>query len=133
MTKKVVTTTGNSPLHKAVELMERHHIKRLPVMRAHKVVGIITRANLMRALASIHRATPKTSGKDAVTRNRIPSTLKKQTRSTEIQVNVLVCNGVVDLWGTADDTHRNALRALVRSVGNVKRINDHLSSSRERT
>jgi len=89
MTKKIITTTGNSPLHKAVELMERHHIKRLPVMHGQKVVGIITRANPMRALASIHRATPKTQGKDAVTRNRILSRLKKQTWSTEIQVDVL--------------------------------------------
>jgi len=133
MTKKVITTTGNSPLHTAVELMEHHHIKRLPVMRARRVVGIITRANLMRALASIHRATPKASGKDAAIRNRILSALKKQTWSAEIQVDVLVCNGVVDLWGTADDAHRNALRALVSSVANVKRINDHLSSTLRRT
>ena len=131
MTNKVITTTGTSPLHKAVELMERHHIKRLPVMRGRKVVGIITRANLMRALASIHRGTPKTSRNDAVIRNRILSALKKQTWSAEIQVDVLVRNGVVDLWGTADAGHRNALRALVHSVGNVKRINDHLFSSHE--
>ena len=62
MTHKVITTTGNSPLHKAVELMEHHHIKRLPVMRGHKVVGIITRANLTRALASLHRETPRHRG-----------------------------------------------------------------------
>ena len=43
----------------------------------------------------------------------------------------LVRNGVVDLWGTADAGHRNALRALVHSVGNVKRINGHLFSTRE--
>jgi CBS-domain-containing membrane protein len=131
MTNKVITTTGTSPLHMAVELMERHHIKRLPVMRGRKVVGIITRANLMRALASIHRETPKTSRNDAAIRNRILSALKKQTWSAEIQVDVLVRNGVVDLWGTADAGHRNALRALVHSVGNVKRINDHLFSTRE--
>jgi len=67
-------------------------------MRGHKVVGIITRANLMRALASIHRGTPKTSRNDAVIRNRILSALKKQPWSAEIQVDVLVRNGVVDLW-----------------------------------
>ena len=89
MTNKVITTTGTSPLHKAVELMERHHIKRLPVMRGRKVVEIITRANLMRALASIHRETPKTSRNDAAIRNRILSALKKQTWSAEIQVDVL--------------------------------------------
>jgi osmotically-inducible protein OsmY len=56
----------------------------------------------MRALASIHRETPKTSRNDAAIRNRILSALKKQTWSAEIQVDVLVRNGVVDLWGTAD-------------------------------
>jgi hypothetical protein len=85
----------------------------------------------MRALASIHRETPKTSGNDAAIRTRILSALKKLTWSAEIQVDVLVRNGVVDLWGTADAGHRNALSALVHSVGNVKRINDHLFSSHE--
>ena len=102
-------------------------------MRGHKVVGIITRANLMRALASIHRATPKTSRNDAVIRNRILSALRKQTWSAEIRVDVLVRNGVVDLWGTADARQRNALKALVRSVGNVKRINDRLFQTHEST
>jgi CBS-domain-containing membrane protein len=89
MTNTVITTTGNSPLHKVVELMEHHHIKRLPVTRRRKVVGIITRANLTRALASIHRATPKTSGKDAVIRNRILCRIDPQSRAFERVANNL--------------------------------------------
>jgi len=52
---------------------------------------------------------------------------------TRNECDVLVRNGVVDLWGAADARHRNALKALVRSVGNVKRINDRLVSTRELT
>jgi CBS-domain-containing membrane protein len=85
MTNKVITTTGTSPLHMAVELMERHHIKRLPVMGARKVVGIIPRANLMRALASIHRETPKTSRNDAAIRKAAGASLRTQLVVSPLQ------------------------------------------------
>ena len=55
MTPDVRTVAEDAPLEQVVHLMERHRIKRLPVVRDGKVVGIVTRANLMRAVASLAR------------------------------------------------------------------------------
>ena len=53
MTRNVVTATPDTPLGEIAALLERHHIKRVPVVRNGKVVGIVSRANLIQALASI--------------------------------------------------------------------------------
>jgi CBS domain-containing protein len=55
MTRNVVTATPDTPLGEIAALLERHHIKRVPVVRNGKVVGIVSRANLIQALASIRK------------------------------------------------------------------------------
>ena len=71
--------------------------------RNSRVVGIISRANLIRALASIHRASPKTSRNDQVIRKRIIADIKKQNWAYGADIIVLIRNGVVDLCGTLAD------------------------------
>jgi osmotically-inducible protein OsmY len=91
------------------------------------VVGIISRANLIRALASIHRASPKTSRNDQVIRKRIIADIKKQNWAYGADIIVLVRNGVVDLCGTlADPSQRGALKALIEDKGRVRKAYDHL-------
>jgi len=128
MTREPITVTEGAPLHKAVDLMERHRVKRLPVVRGGKVIGIITRANLLRALAGIHRAAAHPPRSDADIRKRIVSAISKQTWSAGALVEVIVHNGAVDLWGTVSDiAQRNALKVLVLATPGVKRVEDHLS------
>jgi len=127
MTKDVVTANEQMSLDEVVHLLEVHHIKRVPVMRAGKVVGIVSRANLMRALASIHRETRKTSVADAKLRERILTKLDRQSWAGGIDVDVLVRNGTVDLWGTICDLQQgNALKVLVENTPGVKTVVDHL-------
>ena len=130
MTGKPITVTEHTPLHAAVDLMEHHRIKRLPVIRDGKVIGIISRANLLRALASIHRATPVAPKSDASIRKSILSAIAKQSWSGGAQVEVIVHDGVVDLWGTVTDAAQSdALRVLVQQTPGVKQLENHLSSS----
>jgi CBS domain-containing protein len=103
MTRKPVTVTEDAPLDEVVHLMESHDIKRLPVVRRGKVVGLVSRANLMRALASIHRTAPRSSKSDAAIRNRILADIGKQSWSAGAVVDVVVRDGIVDLWGTVSD------------------------------
>ena len=60
MSCQLIAVDEDTSLDRVINLMERHHIKRLPVLRKGKVIGIISRANLMRALASLHRSASKT-------------------------------------------------------------------------
>ncbi len=128
MSRNPITVTENTPLEKAVDLMERHRVKRLPVVHGGKVVGIVTRANLLRALVSVHRAAREPLKQDDVIRDRIAAAMNKETWTTGMLVEVLVHDGVVDLWGRVEDaSHRDALKVLVESTPGVRRVEDHLS------
>ena len=130
MTREPITVTENAPLHEAVDLMERHRIKRLPVLRHGKIVGILARANLMRALASIHRSVPEPPRGDADIRKQILTAMAKQTWSAGAMVEVIVYDGVVDLWGTVSDVaQRDAFKVLAAQTPGVKRVEDHLAWS----
>jgi predicted transcriptional regulator len=77
--------------------------KRLPVLRGTKVIGIVSRANLLRALASLLRAAARPAKSDDAIRARILSELKKRTWSAGVVVDVLVRKGIVDVWGRVDE------------------------------
>ena len=79
MTRKPITVQEDAPLDQVVHLMESRSVKRLPVVRGEKVVGVVSRANLMRALASMYRAAPKSSKNDAAIRGQIRPILPNKT------------------------------------------------------
>jgi CBS domain-containing protein len=128
MTPDPVTVVGNATLDEVVGLMEDRHIKRLPVIGRGKVVGIVTRANLMQALASLHRRALALTQNDTTIRDRILSAIRAQSWTADSFVDVTVRQGIADMWGTISDvTQREALRALVESTPGVERVEDHLS------
>jgi len=128
MTRKPITVQEDTPLDQVVHLMEGHRVKRLPVVRGEKVVGIVSRANLMRALASIYRAAPKSSKGDAAIRSQILSDIAKQDWSLGVDVDVVVRDGIADIWGSiAELAQRDALRVLIEKTPGVKQVAEHLT------
>jgi CBS domain-containing protein len=126
MTGDVVTVSEDTDLQDVIALMESKHIKRVPVLRAGKVVGIITRQNLLRALVAATPARAGTSSDDDAIRERLLAELEKQPW-TPMMLNVVVTNGNVKLTGTIfDDRQRDAIRVLVENVPGVKSIDDEL-------
>lgn len=125
MTHNAVVATEDMPLDQAVELMERRHVKRLPVVRDGKVVGIISRANLLHALAA---SPPKSNNEisDKDIRDQLDRELcKRSWRARES--NIVVKDGVVDVWGyIADDRHRDAIHVAAENIPGVKQVRDHL-------
>ena len=128
MTAEPVTVGDSEPLEAVVKLMERHRIKRIPVVRDAQMVGIVSRANLMHALASLdreHQATAGSGGPDWAIRGEILAALGRQRWAPDI--NVLVRNGVVELWGAiTDERERQALVVAAENVAGVKQVHDHL-------
>ena len=105
--------------------MERRRVKRLPVTRGKKLVGIVSRANLMHALATLDRDTQTPAAQDWTIRNQILTAVGREHWAP--QINVVVRNGVVELWGTiTDDRERKGLAVLVENVPGVKQVHDHL-------
>jgi CBS domain-containing protein len=103
MTSDPQTIVEETPLDEIVALMERKRIKRLPVMRGDKMVGIVSRANLVQALASLARETADTLPSDATLRELVLAEIDKQPWSPGSLINVIVRDGVVELWGTILD------------------------------
>jgi CBS domain-containing protein len=125
MTPEPYTITEDATLETVVELMEKHRIKRLPVVRDGRVVGIISRANLLHALAGLARQAAAPALNDSAIRDRCLGACDKQPWATD--VNVVVRNGVVELWGTIFDyRERDAFVVAAENVAGVKAVHDHL-------
>lgn len=127
MTTDLVTATEDTPLAEIAELMERHRIKRIPVLRDGKLTGLVSRANLIRALASagpqLHGST---TADDPAIREAILSAMHGN-RWAPRRDDVIVTNGVVHLWGmiTSEDEGK-AIRVAVENVPGVKEVKSHL-------
>jgi CBS domain-containing protein len=123
MTRDPRTISESMPVEEIVQLMERHRIRRLPVMRGDAVVGIVTRANLVHALASLAiEAKPA-----ALIREQLQKELDRQPWAPVALINIVVRNGVVQLWGTiTDEAQRAALIVAAENVAGVRKVEDHL-------
>jgi CBS-domain-containing membrane protein len=127
MTDEVRTVTQDAPLEDVVRLMERHHIKRIPVVEGQKVVGIVTRANLLHAMASFVSEVAPSSAGDMAIRKQIIAELERQPWAPVISIDVTVRNGVVQLSGVVtDERQRQALRVAAENVPGVKKVEDYI-------
>jgi signal-transduction protein with cAMP-binding, CBS, and nucleotidyltransferase domain len=127
MTTSVHTVTEDAPLIDVVKIMESRQIKRLPVVRDGRIVGILSRANLLRALVSIARDAKPAGMPDFLIRQRLLEDLGNQSWAPAAMVDVIVRDGVVHLWGTLlEERQRQGIRVLAENTPGVKRVEDHL-------
>lgn len=127
MTRDVVSVGADAKLDDIVRLMEKHAIKRVPVLRDRKVIGIVSRANLLHAFAStLAEARPAAAG-DKDIREKLLAELNGQAWAPTGTVNIVVRDSVVHLWGTIfDERERQALRVAAENAPGVKGVEDHL-------
>jgi CBS domain-containing protein len=127
MTPDVQTVDEVTPLEDIVELMERRRIKRVPVVCGGQVVGIITRSNLMHAMVSLARVAQPADKGDAAIREHLLAEIQKEQWAPAATTNVVVHDGVVELWGViVDERQREALKVAAENVPGVKTVKDHL-------
>jgi CBS domain-containing protein len=127
MTPDLRTVTEDTPLEEIVRLMERHRIKRVLVVRGQKLVGIVTRANLLHALASVVAESKTEDASDASIRDQLYAELKAQRWAALSFIDIVVRNGVVHLWGTlVDERQREAIVVAAENIPGVKSVEDNL-------
>jgi CBS domain-containing protein len=130
MTSNPIVVAETDSLWALVGLMERRHVKRFPVMREGRIVGIISRANLMHALENLAREPDSPPGSDKpgpdwAIRGEILAALGKLRWAPNI--NVMVRNGVAELRGLiTDDRERQGLIVAAENIAGVKQVHDHL-------
>jgi len=131
MSEQVVHVSEDTPLGDVVDLMEKHDVKRLPVLAAGRLVGIVSRADMMRALAARQsEPMPPLPETDAAIRAAMNDVLKNEEWAFSAMVNVIVAEGVVHLWGVIDSKEqRQALRVAAESIPGVMAVEEHLSFS----
>ena len=128
MTREVVSAAPDTPVADIATLLERHRIKRVPVVKDGRIVGIVSRANLIQALATFRRDAlePKPVA-DVELREKVEARLRSEPWVRPGLVNVTVTDGTVDLWGIVDSaTEKQALRVAVEIVPGVKAVNDNV-------
>ena len=131
MSMQVVHVSEETPLGDVVGLMEKHNIKRLPVLADGTLVGIVSRADMLRALAARQaEPMPPPPESDAAIRAAMNDVLKHEEWAFSAMVNVIVADGVVHLWGVIDSKEqRQALRVAAESIPGVTAVEEHLSFS----
>jgi len=127
MTRNVITASPETPLHEVASLLERNAIRRVPIVENGQLVGIVSRANLLQAVASARQLLDVTPS-DTEIRDRILASLKKERWAHTGLLNVTVSNGIVDLWGLAEsEAERKAIRVAAESAPGVDAVNDNLT------
>lgn len=126
MTSDPVTITEDATLEEIVDAMETNGVKRLPVMKEGRLVGLVSRANLMQAVASLAREIPDPTADDDHIRSRVVAAIDKNDWSP-FGLNVIVRDGIVHLSGMiTDERSRQASVVAAQNVAGVIKVHDHL-------
>lgn len=126
MTRNVITAEPHTPLHEVATLMEKRAIKRVPIVENGQLVGIVSRANLIQAVATARRSTD-VSLSDTTIREKILSRLKGQPWAHTSMLNITVNDGIVDIWGVAESpAERDAIKVAAETTAGVQAVNDNL-------
>lgn len=129
MTQPAICVAPDTALAAVVRLMERHRVKRLPVVEHGRLAGMVTRADLLRALVTRQAQAP-VAASDQELRARIDMMLREEDWAASAVVYVEVENGVAQLWGTVEShAQLEALTVAVRGLPGVKDVQAHLGRS----
>ena len=127
MTDDVISVAHDAPLEGVVTTMEKNRIKRLPVTQEGRVIGVVSRSDLLRALIGRVRDVPPAASDDRTLRSVILDSLEAQSWAPTTTLNVTVSKGVADVWGTiTNEEERHAIRVVVENTPGVTTVHDHL-------
>ena len=126
MTPDPITAPEDTTLESLVETMEKNNIKRVPIMHCGRITGIVTRTNLLRAVANLAREVPDPTADDDHISDRVIRAIERN-EWRPIGLQVMVRDGVVHLHGViTDDRWRNAAVVAAENVAGVRQVHDHL-------
>jgi len=126
MTSPAVSVTPDTSLADIASLLEKHRIKRVPVAVNGKIVGIVSRANLIQALVTQSK-TQEPSVDDATLRDNIVEQLRAKVWIDPATISVVVNNGTVELYGIVDsETEKDGIRVAVEVMPGVREVANKL-------
>jgi CBS domain-containing protein len=128
MTRGVISVIEEMPVADIAILLETKRIKRVPVLRDGRLVGIVSRANLLRALAMTISERPSgAEAEDRAIRNKLLAELKAQKWAEVAPANIIVKDGIVHLWSSYySEEEKRALIMAAESIPGVRRVENHM-------
>ena len=127
MTRDVITAAPETPLRDIADILEKKGIKRVPIVKDGRIVGIVSRANLLQALASLRKQIEGGAPNDMKVREAILERLKAAPWSRPSLINVIVQDGTVELWGIVESpTQKKVVRVAAEEAPGVRAVNDNL-------
>jgi CBS domain-containing protein len=126
MTRNIIVAQPDTPLHEIATLLERNRIKRVPVVQDGKLVGLVSRADLVRALAN-WRSDPHSIPEDLTLQAAVMANLQGETWAHIALINVTARSGHIDLSGVVEsEIQRDAIRVAVEGTPGVRAVDDNL-------
>jgi CBS domain-containing protein len=126
MTKDVISVAPDTPIAEIAKLLEKHRVKRVPVLQGGRLVGIVSRSNLVQALAASGRNMKVGDTHDGAIRTRLSAELERHPWWRPTTSTVVVTDGVVHYFGTVDsEDQQRAARVAAENVPGVRRVDDH--------
>ena len=127
MTKAVITTTEDATLGEVAELMAKHNVKRIPVVRDGTLAGIVSRSNLLQALMWREPKTVESGQPDEELRHQVLEAVQKHSWASSGLTNVFVSESVVHLWGYVPNVAiHKAYRVAAENVPGVRAVKNHM-------
>lgn len=128
MTRLIVSVSEGASLAEVADVLDTHRIRQVPVVSDGRLAGMISRADLVRALAEVSITAPAARSDSGALQKAIWDQIKAQSWLKTAFVNLSVKDGVVDLWGAVDsDDQRRALAVLVKGVPGVVKVEDNVT------
>ena len=128
MSRYVISVRDDAELRDVADILDTHRIKRAPVLQAGRLVGIITRSDLVRALSQVQISKSAETVDDDALHKTLHDRIRAQPWVNESYISVTVNRGVVELWGFVDTVDQHgALRALVEETDGVSRLEDKIT------
>jgi signal-transduction protein with cAMP-binding, CBS, and nucleotidyltransferase domain len=128
MTRPVISITETTDVADIADLMEKWRIKRVPVVRGGKLVGIVSRRDLLRAVGRAKPAGRGAKANDVELRDRLRRRLDSMSWLATALVNFVVEKGSIELHGmVASQAQRDAVRVAAETIPGVRKVKDKLS------
>ncbi|TIS55837.1 CBS domain-containing protein [Mesorhizobium sp.] len=126
MTSDVVVADKETPIEQIAALMQEHGIKRIPILKGQRLVGVVSRADLLRAFLAAKFEDATAAGDDAIRRS-ILTRLREDAGVEADALTLTVTDGLVYLLGTVrSQSERDAVRVVAEGVRGVKGVFDQL-------
>jgi len=128
MTPNPISVSPETPVNEIAAILEKHRIKRVPVLQDRAIVGIVSRANLLQGLAASKVVPDVVRVDDAELRKRVIKAIQEHDGFEAPLVNVIVIEGHVQLWGYADsEIEERTITLAAELVPGVVAVENHLS------